>query len=54
MKHEEMVKIVQDNFSRSIQANVDYHDEIARIDQNDKANSTYHKVMADIYRSMLK
>jgi hypothetical protein len=54
MKHEEMVRIVQDNFNRSIQANVDYHGEIARLEKDDVAFASYHKVMADAYRSLLK
>jgi hypothetical protein len=54
MKHEEMVRIVQDNFNRSIQANVDFHGEMARLEKDDVAFESYHKVMADAYRSLLK
>jgi hypothetical protein len=54
MKHEEMVGIVQDNFRRSVHASADFHGDMARIDEGDVAYSNYHKVMADVYRSLLK
>ena len=52
-KNEDMVKIVRDNFRRSVQANVDFHGEMSRIDEGDVANSNYHKVMSDVYKSLL-
>jgi hypothetical protein len=56
MKQEEMPKIVIDNFRRSIQANVDFHTELAHVNEKDDdvANSSYHKVMAEIYRFLIK
>lgn len=56
MKPDEMRRIVLDNFRRSIQANFDYHAEMARLNEKDKdtANAAYHNVMADVYKSLLK
>jgi hypothetical protein len=56
MKQDEMVRIVQDNFRRSVQANVNYHEELAHAFDKDQelASANYHKIMAEVYRSLLK
>jgi len=53
MKHEQIIRNVRDNFRRSVQANIDYHGEMSRLDETDTASSSYHKLMADVYKSLL-
>ena len=56
MKPEEMVKIVNESFRRSIQASVQYHSVFAQEEekQGDTIKANYHKAMIDVYMSLLK
>jgi len=56
IKPEEMIKIVQDNFQRSILANVKFHGDLANNDEQlgDNVNAAYHNAMAKVYKSFLK
>lgn len=55
MKAKDMRKVVKDNFRRSLQANVDYHALMASTyrKDGDASRETYHKLMADVYRSLV-
>ena len=55
MKQEEMVKIVSENFRRSMQASMQYHDQFAQAEekQGDTANANYHKTMVGVYKAFL-
>lgn len=56
IKPEEMSKIVTESFMRSVQANVQYHDELAHLKEKEgeSVNADYHSAMAQVYRSLLK
>jgi len=56
MKQEDVPKIVIDNFQRSMKANVDFHTELAikNEDAGQTAKATYHKVMAQTYKSFMR
>lgn len=49
-----MVKIVRYDFRRSVQVNAEYHADFVRVYNEDRevADSAYHKVMADAFRSL--
>jgi len=53
MKQEEMTRIVNESMQRSMQVNVSYHKDMARIDEG-SALSNYHKSMASVYESLVK
>ena len=56
MKENEMLKIIKNNFERSIRANIDYHLDLLRAchKEGDKALEKYHDLMAKSYRSVLR
>ena len=56
MKYEEMARIVQENFQRSVLANVQFHTELAKGDEKlgDTVNASYHHAMAHVYKTFLK
>jgi hypothetical protein len=56
IKPHEMSQIVTTNFRRAIQANIDYHAYIslAADRAGETTNSTYHKMMAEVYKSFVK
>ena len=55
-KQEYMIKIAQGTFQRSMKANVDYHDQMAIVNQeaNDTASENFHRLVAGIYESFLR
>jgi len=55
-KQEDMVKIAQETFQRSMKANVEFHDQMAIANQkaNDTASENFHRLVAGVYRSFLK
>ena len=56
MNQEEMLSMIQENFQRSMQANIQYHSDLAQIDQKvgDVKSETFHKLMAQMYKSFQK
>jgi hypothetical protein len=56
MTEAELLKIIQDNFQRSMQANIEYHSGLAEIDQkdHDTLDATFHNLMAKMCKSFLK
>ena len=56
MKADETVQTVTDSFRRSMQANTEFHDKIAKEYQTarDIPNMNYHKRMAQVYAGLFK
>ena len=55
-KEEDMIKIAQETFQRSMKANVDYHDQMAVVNQKarDTSSENFHRLVANVYKSFLK
>ena len=57
MSESEITKFVTEGFHRSMRANAEYHDSMAKFLSDDKAipgTAAFHRVMASIYGSMCK